>query len=149
MTTLANMKKPASILDQSITDAFPEVDPGERPCGSLILIQVKRPAFRTKAGIHLTESDRQTEYDNTKVAKVIAVGPLAFKSRETGAAWPEGRWFEVGDYIRLSQHNAQTWTVPLPGTRGIGLEERVVFGYMDELHVRGIVQDPMATQAFF
>jgi co-chaperonin GroES (HSP10) len=149
MTILANMKKPSSILDQTLEAAFPDVDPGERPCGSLILIQVKRAATRTKGGLHLTSSDQQTEYDNTKVAKVIALGPLAFKNRETGVEWPERAWFKVGDYIRLSQHNATTWTVPLPGTRGIGIEERVVFGYMDELHVRGIVNDPMATEAFF
>jgi co-chaperonin GroES (HSP10) len=149
MTALAKMKAPAAIIDQSIEDAFPEVDPGERPLGNLILIQIKRPAFRTKAGIHLTESDQQTEYDNTKVAKVIAIGPLAFRNRETGEIWPEREWFKVGDFIRFSQHNARTWTVAIPGTRGIGIEERIVLGYMDELQVQGLVTDPLATKAFF
>jgi co-chaperonin GroES (HSP10) len=150
MTSLAKIKlPPPSILDQTLEDAFPDVDPGEEPAGSLLLLQIKRPALKTKGGIRLTGNDQQTEYDNTKVAKVVAMGPLAFCSRETGKVWPEGRWVEVGDYIRISQHNVRTWTVPLPGTRGIGLEERVVFGYMDELHIQSKVRDPMATEAFF
>jgi hypothetical protein len=149
MTSLAKMKLPEKILDQTLDDAFPAVDPGEVPFGSLVLIQIKRPPFKTKGGILLGEGSQQTEYDNTKVAKVLALGPLCFKSRETGQDWPEGKWFQVGDYVRMSQHNATTWTVPMAGTRGIGIEERVVLGYMDELHVRGLVQDPLATQAFF
>lgn len=149
MTSLAKMKMPEKILDQSLEDAFPAVDPGEVPFGSLVLIQMKRAAFKTKGGLILNENDQQTEYDNTKVAKVLALGPLCFKSRETGKPWPEGQWFKVGDYVRMSQHNATTWTVPLPGTRGIGIQERVIFGYMDELHVRGLVLDPMSVQAFF
>lgn len=149
MTALAKMKMPERILDQSLADAFPAVDPGERPFGSLVLIQIKRPAFKTKGGVILSGNDQQTEYDNTKVAKVIALGPLAFCNRETGKSWPEGHWFKVGDYVRMSQHNATTWTVALPGTRGIGIEERVVFGYIDELHVRSLVNDPLATTAFF
>jgi hypothetical protein len=149
MTALAKMKMPEKILDQSLEDAFPDVNPGEFPFGNLVLIQMKRPAYKTKGGLHLSGNDMQTEYDNTNVAKVIGFGPLCFKSRETGQEWPEGRWFKVGDYVRLSQHNCTTWTVPMPGTRGAGIEERVVFGYIDELHVRGLVLDPLATQAFF
>jgi co-chaperonin GroES (HSP10) len=149
MTSLAKMKMPEKILDQSLGDAFPAVDPGEVPFGNLVLIQMKRAAFKTKAGVILSANDQQTEYDNTKVAKVLALGPLCFKSRADGTEWPEGKWFNVGDFVRLSQHNTTTWTVALPGTRGIGIEERVVFGYIDELHVRSLVMDPLATQAFF
>jgi co-chaperonin GroES (HSP10) len=143
------MKMPEAILDQTVADAFPDVDPGEVPFGNLVLVQIKRPPFRTKAGLHLTGNDQQTEYDNTKVAKVIALGPLCFKSRDTGTEWPEGRWFKQGDYVRLSQHNCTTWTVSMPGTRGVDIEERIVFGYIDELHIRSLVKDPMASKAFF
>jgi co-chaperonin GroES (HSP10) len=149
LTSLTAIKLPTAIIDQSIEDAFPAIDPGEKPFGSLVLVQIKRPPFRTKAGLHLTSNDQQTEYDNTKVAKVLALGPLAFHSRDTGLPWPEGKWFNVGDYVRLSQHNVKTWTVDLPGTRGIGIEERVVIGYIDELHVSGLVNNPLATKAFF
>jgi hypothetical protein len=149
VTDLKRMKMPESILDQSIDQAFPTVDPGETPTGSLLLVQIKRPAFKTRGGIQLSSGDMQTEYDNTKVAKIIAAGPLAFCNRETGKAWVEGTWAKVGDYIRLSQHNVTSWTVPLPGTRGLGLEERVVFGYIDDLLIRSTVNDPMATEAFF
>lgn len=149
MTALAKMKLPSYQLDQTLDDAFPAVDPGESPYGSLVLVQMKRPALKTKGGIALTGNDAQTEYDNTKVAKVLRLGPVCFRNRETGAAWPEGAWFKEGDYIRLSQHNVRSWSVPVPGTRGIGKEERIVLGYIDELHVQGRVEDPLATQAFF
>lgn len=149
MTALAKMKMPEKILDQSLEDAFPDVHPGEVPFGSLVLIQMKRAASKTKGGVILSGNDQQTEYDNTKVAKVISLGTLCFKNRETGETWPEGPWFKIGDYVRLSQHNCTTWTVGMPGTRGIGIEERIVFGYIDELHVRSLVQDPLATAAFF
>jgi hypothetical protein len=151
VTTLAKIRLPAPTyeLDQSLEQAFPQVDPGETPAGSLLLLQIKHPALKTKGGIELTGNDLQTEYDNTKVAKVLAMGPVAFCSRDTGKLWPEGRWVEVGQYVRISQHNVRTWTVPIPGTRGIGKEQRVVLGYMDELHIQGIVKNPMSTEAFF
>src|SRR5271166_2556583 len=143
------MKRIEAILDQTLEDAFPAVEPGETPCGSLLLIQIKKPAFKTKAGLELTGSDQATEFDNTQVAKVLAMGPLAFHSRDTQKLWPEGRWVKVGEYIRVSQHNAKTWTVPMPGTRGATLQDRVTFGYLDDLLIQGIVKDPLATKAFF
>jgi co-chaperonin GroES (HSP10) len=143
------MKPIARLLDQSLEDAFPNIDPGETPCGSLLLIQVRRAANKTKAGIVLTGADQATEFDNTHVAKVIKVGALAYHTRDDMKPWPEGAWVKEGDYIRFSQHNAKTWTVPLPGTRGIDISERVTFGYLNDLHVSGIVKDPLATKAFF
>jgi co-chaperonin GroES (HSP10) len=149
MTAVSKMKLPESILDQTLETAFPAVIVGEKPFGNLVLVQIKQAAFKTKSGFMLTDADMKTEFDNTKVAKVLALGPLAFCSRDTGKEWPEGKWFNVGDYVRLSQHNVRSWTIPLPGTRGVGVDERIVVGYIDELHVQGLVDDPLATQAFF
>lgn len=148
MTTLKKMKT-KSLLDQSLASAFPDVDPGERPLGSLVLLQVKRAATKTVSGFILPEEAQKTEFDNTQVAKVIALGVLAFHSRDTGLPWPEGAWVKVGDYVRISQHNLKTWTVPIPGTGGKGQDERVTFAYIDDLHLAGEVDDPLAVKGFF
>lgn len=49
------------------------------------------------------------------VAKVIEIGPLAFRKRDTMEPWPEGSWCEVGDYIRVPKWGGDRWEVPLPG----------------------------------
>jgi co-chaperonin GroES (HSP10) len=151
MTTLAKMKvpQPESIIHQDMDDAFPDVQPGETPCGSLVLLQIKRPATKTKSGFQLSGYDMETEFDNTKIAKVIALGPIAYHSRTDGKPWPEGPWVKVGDFIRISQHNVGTWTVPMPGTRGATIEDRITFGLMEDHYAKSIVDDPLKTKAFF
>ena len=75
---------------ESLEEAFPSCDPGVVPFGSRILIQLKTPKKVTKGGIHLTDDVIETEKYNTQVAKVVAVGELAFKNRNTMTSWPEG-----------------------------------------------------------
>ena len=47
------------------------------------------------------------------MAKVIAIGPLAFKKRDTMEDWPEGAWARVGDYIRVPKWGGDRWEVPV------------------------------------
>ena len=35
------------------------------------------------------------------IGRVVEIGPLAFKNRETMESWPEGSWASVGDYVRV------------------------------------------------
>jgi len=82
--------------------AFPSVEPGAIPLGGRILVQLRRTQKRaTSAGIILIEETKETEKWQNMVAKVIHVGPLAFKHRDTMQSWPEGSWCDVGDYIRV------------------------------------------------
>lgn len=142
------MKKPDATA--TLQQYFPAVDPGEVPLGSLVLLQVKQ-AMTTygTANIVLTKTDIETEFDNTQVAKVIALGALAYKDRSTAQPWPEGAWVAVGQYVRISQHNGKRWTVPLPGTRGNSIEERITFVLIDDLHIASIIKDPLKVKAFF
>jgi co-chaperonin GroES (HSP10) len=135
--------------EKKLSAAFPEVDPGERPLGQLVLLQVKQPMTKTDGGIVLTQSDIETEFDNTQVAKVIALGKLAYHTRDTMQSWPEGAWVAVGDYVRISQHNGKRWTKPIPGTRGSTVEERVTFVLIDDLHIASVIDDPLTVKAFF
>lgn len=137
------------MLSQTLEMAFPEVDPNEIPLGSKVLLQIKQPATKTTGGIVLSSYDIETEFDNTQVAKVLHVGPVAFRSRADLTPWPEGAWFMEGDYVRVSQHDGKRWTRPIPGTKGIGIEERVTFVLMEELHVASVVRDPLAARGFF
>jgi co-chaperonin GroES (HSP10) len=78
------------------------------------LVQLRRSKKRTtNAGIILVEETKETEKWNNMVAKVIAIGPLAFKQRDTMEPWPEGSWCEVGDYLRVPKWGGDRWEVPV------------------------------------
>ena len=72
-------EKPEAGNAAEIAWAFPSVDPGAKPLGGRILVQLRRTKRTvTGAGIILVEETRETEKWNNMVAKVIEIGPLAF-----------------------------------------------------------------------
>lgn len=124
-------------------DAFPPVDPGVRPLGSRVLVQVRRPKRTTKGGIILAGETRDTELYNTQVAKVRALGPLAFRNRNTMEPWPEGQWISEGDYVRAPKYGGDRWSVSLPDG------EELVFVLFNDLDIVGaITGDPLSMKAF-
>lgn len=155
MTNVAKLKKP-SLLVQTLDEAFPDVDPGTEPFGSLVLLQIKAAAVKTAAGLHIVQNTIETESDNTRVAKVIACGPLAFHSRDTGKPWPEGAWAKPGEYVRIGLYGGDRWkvlydTVEVRGRDGrIERTEKVYaeFALLDDLVLKGRVKDPLATLAY-
>jgi co-chaperonin GroES (HSP10) len=95
--------------------AFPSVDPGAKPLGGRILVQLRRTKKKTSgSGIILVEETKETEKWQNMVALVIHVGPLAFKHRDTMQSWPEGSWCEPGDFIRVPKWGGDRWEVPVP-----------------------------------
>lgn len=95
--------------------AFPSVDPGAKPLGGRILVQLRRTKKKTLgSGIILVEETKETEKWQNMVAKVIHVGPLAFKHRDTMQSWPEGSWCEPGDFIRVPKWGGDRWEVAVP-----------------------------------
>lgn len=124
-------------------DAFPPIDPGVRPFGSRVLLQIRRAKSKTKGGIILAGETRDTEMWNTQVAKVIAMGPLAFHNRNTMEPWPEGAWVGVGDYVRAPKYGGDRWSV------GIADGEEIIFVIFNDLDLVGkITGDPLAMKAF-
>jgi co-chaperonin GroES (HSP10) len=108
------MTEPVAFNEADVRDAFPAVDPGATPLGARVLVQLRRSKKRTtNAGIILVEETKDTEKWNNMVAKVIAIGPLAFKQRDTMEPWPEGSWCEVGDYLRVPKWGGDRWEVPV------------------------------------
>ena len=96
----------------SMEEAFPAVDPGVQPFGNYVLVQIRQPKRQTRGGVILTTEDRHTEFYNTQVAKVIAIGPLAFHNRDTMKLWPEGAWCKIGDFVRIPKYQGDRFSVP-------------------------------------
>ena len=133
----------------SLEDAFPSVDPRERPAGNLVLFQLRRPKGKTEGGIIIVADAQQTELDNNQVAKVIAIGPLAFHNRNTNEEWPEGAWARVGDYVRIPKYQGDRF-IRHYVRRDDGTETRdeVHFVYMKDLAIISLLDDPMAVRSY-
>jgi len=84
-----------------IEELFPEADPGVIPFGSRLVVQIRSVPEKTQSGIWLGAQTKEAEKWNTQVAKVISLGPVAFRDRKSLEPWPEGNWAEVGDFVRV------------------------------------------------
>ena len=128
--------------------AFPIVDPGAKPLGARILVQLRRTKKKTAgSGIILVEETKETEKWQNMVAKVIEIGPLAYRNRDTMAPWPEGSWTAVGDYIRVPKWGGDRWEVAVPGDDD--LEEKALFMILNDHEVIAkVTGDPLAMRAY-
>ena len=137
--------QPEASNEAALQEAFPAVDPGAVPVGGRILVQwrqVKKTV--TSSGIVLVEETKETEKWNTQVAKVIAVGPLAFKKRDTLEPWPEGNWVQVGDFVRMPKWGGDRWEVPF-GEH----DEHALFSiFNDHEVIAKVTGDPLKVKAF-
>lgn len=140
--------KPEACGNADLEWAFPAVDPGAVPLGGRILVQLRRTKKKTTgAGIILVEETKETEKWQNMVAKVLAIGPIAFKHRDTMQPWPEGTWVDVGDYIRVPKWGGDRWEVHVPGEDE--LEEPALFMVLNDHEVIAkLTGDPLAMKAF-
>jgi len=143
-----SVTEPEALNKAELNWAFPVVDPGAKPLGGRILVQLRRTRQKTTgAGIILVEETKETEKWNNMVAKVLMIGPLAFKNRDTMQPWPEGSWCEVGDYIRVPKWGGDRWEVKVPGEDD--LEDPALFMVLNDHEVIATVTgDPLAMKAF-
>ena len=139
---------PVASNEAELAWAFPSVDPGAKPLGGRILVQLRRTKKKaTSAGIILIEETKEAEKWNNMVAKVIEIGPLAFKHRETMLPWPEGSWCEAGDYIRVPKWGGDRWEVKVPGEDD--LEDPALFMVLNDHEIIAkVTGDPLAMRAF-
>ncbi len=133
-------------------EAFPPVNPLLKPLGSRLLVQLRMPLRATSAGMTIPDETYETDMDNTQVGKVIAVGGLAFRNRETGQQWPEGAWCKVGDYVRIPKFQQDLFRRPyqrtvwrMDGTsNGLKMEvmlDHVRFAQVRDLDITAIYPD--------
>lgn len=129
--------------EQTLDEAFPKADPGVTPFGSYVLVQIRCPKTKTESGILLQSDTRDTEKWNTQVGKIIQVGPLAFRNRNTMELWPEGAWCQAGDFVRVAKYGGDRWEVP------ISKEESAMFVIFKDTDLIGkVTGDPLAIRAF-
>jgi len=143
-----NMTEPVASQDAEMAWAFPSVDPGAQPLGGRVLVQLRRSRKKTtKAGIVLVEETKEAEKWNTQVAKVISIGPLAFRHRDSMNPWPEGSWCAVGDFIRVPKWGGDRWEVRVPGEDH--MEDPTLFMIVNDHEVIArITANPLETKAF-
>ena len=140
--------EPVAFNEADVREAFPALDAGARPLGARVLVQLRRTKRKTtSAGIILVEETRETEKWQNMVAKVIELGPLAFKKRDTMEPWVEGIWCEVGDYIRVPKWGGDRWEVPDPNADQI--EDPVLFMVLNDHEIIAkITGNPLDVKAF-
>ena len=101
------------VSDRALSEMFPPIDPEFQPFGARVVVQLRRVVSKTASGIILAKDTKETEAYNSTIAKLIAVGPLAFKSRATGQEWAEGLWAQIGDFVKVSRWGGERWSVDL------------------------------------
>ena len=130
---------------QTMEEAFPTVDPGIVPFGSRVLVQFRRARGKSRGGIVIPDEAKDAEKWNTQIAKVLALGDVAFKNRTTLQEWPEGRWAQSGDYVRVPKYQGDRWEVPY----GSGEDQVALFAIFNDLEIIGRVTiDPRSIRAF-
>lgn len=133
----------ATTYERMLEEAFPVADAGVQPFGSRVLVQIRNPMEKTTGGIILSSDTKATEKDNTQAAKVISIGPLAFRNRSTMEPWPEGNWCEAGEFVRVPKYGGDRWEIKL-GDKGIAL-----FVIFNDLDIIGkVTGDPLGMKAF-
>jgi co-chaperonin GroES (HSP10) len=104
------------ISASDLNTAFPEIAPGIHPLGSRVLVQLRTVRSRTHAGIVLVEDTKTFNKSIAQVAKVVELGPIAYRNRSTLDPWPEGNWCEVGAYVRVPKYGGDRVERVIPGT---------------------------------
>jgi co-chaperonin GroES (HSP10) len=134
-------------IEQTLAEAFPEVDPLMAPYGARVLVQLRAVKERvTEAGLLLPEEVKETEKWNTMIGKVIAIGPLAFKKRDDMAPWPEGAWANIGDFVRVPKWGGDRWEIDFEDG---GLKGKALFTFFNDHELIGkVTGDPRAIKAF-
>ena len=134
--------------EQTLEEAFPVVDPLMAPFGARVLVQLRAVKEKvTSSGIYIPEEVKETEKWNTMIGKVIAIGDLAFKKRDTMEPWPEGAWAQVGDFVRVPKWGGDRWEIDFKDDRGIA--GKALFTFFNDHELIGrVTGDPRDIKAF-
>jgi len=134
----------AKTHEDAMSDAFPDVEAGLIPYGSRVLVQIRTPKTVSEGGIILHDETRETDKWNAQVAKVIMLGPVAFKNRESLEPWPEGDWCQAGEFVRVPKYGGDRWEIPVPGS-----QDPALFVLFNDLDLLGqFTGNPLDVKAF-
>jgi co-chaperonin GroES (HSP10) len=132
---------------QELKWAFPDVSPGQKPFGGRVVVQLRRIKKTTASKIILVAETKETEKWQNMIGRVVEVGPLAFKNRETMESWPEGSWAQVGDYVRVPKWGGDRWEREVPNEEGN--EDPVLFMTINDHElIAKVTDDPLSFKAY-
>ena len=138
----------AAKTTKDISDYFPDVVVPIDPCQDWAIVQMKKSdgGEKTRGGVYLptvkSEDEKNQEEWHECMAKVIAIGPVFQRNRETLDLWPEcigGRGIKVGDIVRIPEFVSGRFTVMTPS----GDEIRCIF--VRDTQIMGRALDAMDT----
>jgi co-chaperonin GroES (HSP10) len=126
--------------------AFPVVKPGQRPFGGRVIVQLRR-IKKTAGRIIIVDETKENEKWNNMIGKVVALGPLAYKNRDTMESWPEGTWAQVDDFVRVPRWGGDRWERSDPNADS--KEDPVLFMTINDHEVIAkITDDPLSFKAY-
>jgi co-chaperonin GroES (HSP10) len=132
---------------QELKWAFPDVSPGQKPFGGRVVVQLRRIKKTTASKIILVAETKETEKWQNMIGRVVEVGPLAFKNRDTMNPWPEGSWAQVGDYVRVPKWGGDRWEREVPNEEGN--EDPVLFMTINDHElIARVTDDPLSFKAY-
>jgi co-chaperonin GroES (HSP10) len=126
--------------------AFPDVNPGQRPFGGRVIVQLRR--IKKRSGmIIIVDETKENEKWNNMIGKVVAIGPLAFKNRDTMQPWAEGSWAELGDFVRVPRWGGDRWERVVPSEEKNS--EPVLFMTINDHElISSITDDPLSFKTY-
>ena len=128
--------------------AFPDVKPGQRPFGGRVIIQLRR-IKKTAGRIIIVDETKESEKWNNMIGKIVAIGPLAFKNRDTMQPWAEGSWAEIGDFVRVPRWGGDRWERMDPNETDEALKEPVLFMTINDHElIAAVTDDPLSFKAY-
>ena len=125
--------------------AFPSVNSGQSPYGGRVIVQLRR--IKKRSGmIIIVDETKENEKWNNMIGKVVALGPLAFKNRDTMQPWAEGSWAEIGDFVRVPRWGGDRWERMVPTEDGT---DPVLFMTINDHElIAKITDDPLSFKAY-
>jgi len=79
----------------------------------------------------------------------VAIGPLAFKNRDTMQPWPEGSWAEIGDFVRVPKWGGDRWERNVPSEADQEFQEPVLFMTINDHElIAKVTDDPLSFKAY-
>lgn len=126
--------------------AFPDVKPGQAPFGGRVIIQLRR-IRKTSGRIIIVDETKENEKWNNMIGKVVAIGPLAFKNRDTMQPWAEGAWAELGEFVRVPRWGGDRWERKVTGADAN--EEPVLFMTINDHElISRVTDDPLSFKTY-